>query len=223
MTSGAVAGLVLAAGSGTRFGGGKLRAPLEGRPLVGHVLAAARAAGIERLVLVLGRDAADVRAALVATDPTALDDVMVAVNGAPERGLASSLRLGLAAATASPVPSGVLVFLGDQPRVRPVVIAAVVAAASAAAPATRAVVPSYADDGAPNPVLLLPPSWARAARLEGDRGVAPWLASRPELVVRVPVAGTNPDVDTPQDLADLADLPDLPDLPATAALEEVHP
>jgi CTP:molybdopterin cytidylyltransferase MocA len=220
MTSGAVAGLVLAAGSGTRFGGGKVRAPLEGRPLVGHVLAAAREAGLARIVLVLGRDAVDVRAALVAADRGALEGMLVAVNGAPERGLASSLRLGLAAATAAPVPSGVLVLLGDQPRVRPEVIASVLAAAVDAPPGTRGVAPVYADDAAPNPVLLLPPAWALAARLEGDRGVGPFLASRPELVVRVPVAGTNPDVDTPQDLADLADLADLT---AAAALEEAHP
>jgi len=220
MTSGAVAGLVLAAGSGTRFGGGKVRAPLEGRPLVGHVLAAAREAGLARIVLVLGRDAVDVRAALVAADRGALEGMLVAVNGAPERGLASSLRLGLAAATAAPVPSGVLVLLGDQPRVRPEVIASVLAAAADAPPGTRGVAPVYADDAAPNPVLLLPPAWAVAARLEGDRGVGPFLASRPELVVRVPVAGTNPDVDTPQDLADLA----VPaDRTAAAALEEAHP
>ena len=97
---------------------GKVRAPLDGRPLVGHVLAAARAAGLARIVLVLGRDAVAVRAALLAGDPAALDGVLVAVNGAPERGLASSLRLGLAAATAAPAPAGVLVLLGDQPRVR---------------------------------------------------------------------------------------------------------
>jgi len=208
MTSGLIAGLVLAAGAGTRFGGGKVRARLEGRPLVAHVLAAARAAGLARLVLVLGRDAVDVRAALVATDPNCLDGVLVAVNGAPERGLATSLRLGLAAATAEPTPAGVVVLLGDQPRVRPDVIAHVVAAADVAPPGTRAIAPAYGDDGAPNPVLLLPSAWPLAAAIEGDRGVGPLLASRPDLVVRVPVAGANPDVDTPADLA---------------ALEEAHP
>jgi molybdenum cofactor cytidylyltransferase len=200
---GRVAGLVLAAGSGTRFGGGKVRAPLAGRPLVAHVLEAARAAGLARIVLVLGRDADAVRAALVATDPAALDGVLVAVNGAPERGLATSLRLGLAAVTADPAPDGVLVLLGDQPRVRPDVMAALVTAAAAAPVTAIAVAPTYADDGAPNPVLLLSPAWSLASGLRGDRGLGMLLAANPERVVRVPVAGANPDVDTPADLAAL--------------------
>jgi molybdenum cofactor cytidylyltransferase len=212
-----VAGLILAAGSGTRFGGGKIRAPLDGRPLGGHVLGAAREAALARIVLVLGRDATAVRAALLAGDLAALDGVLVAVNGAPERGLASSLRLGLAAATATPAPAGVLVLLGDQPRVRPAVIAAVIAAAEAAPPEARAVAPLYEDDGAPNPVLLLPPAWPLVAGLEGDRGVGPLLASRPDLVVRLPAAGSNPDVDTPEDLAALS----APGSPSV--LEDAHP
>ncbi len=204
MTSEAFAGLVLAAGSGTRFGGGKVRAPLEGRPLVGHVLAAAREAGLARIVLVLGRDAVEVRAACTASDPAALDGVLVAVNGTPERGLATSLRLGLAAATAAPVPRGVLVLPGDQPRVAPAVIEALIAAVSDVPADLLAVAPAYAHDGAPNPVLVLPPAWPLASALEGDRGVGPLLAARPDLVIRVPVEGANPDVDTPADLSALA-------------------
>ncbi|HSW41052.1 MAG TPA: NTP transferase domain-containing protein, partial [Patescibacteria group bacterium] len=74
--AGRFAGLVLAAGKGLRFGGGKVRAPLEGRPLVGHVLAAARAAGLGRIVLVLGRDAAEVLAAVREADEGALDGTL---------------------------------------------------------------------------------------------------------------------------------------------------
>jgi SAM-dependent methyltransferase len=38
------------------------------------------------------------------------------------------------------------------------------------------------------------------AEATGDRGLGPILAAHPDLVVEVPVAGTNPDVDTPEDL-----------------------
>ena len=200
MTDRTFVGLVLAAGTGSRFGGGKVRAPLGGRPLVGHVLEAARAAGLGRLVLVLGRDATEVRASLRGAAADSLDGVLVAVNGAPERGLASSLRVGLAAATADPPPAGVVVLLGDQPRVRPGVIRALAEAATSAPPGTLAVVPSYADDPAPNPAVLLPAAWPLAAELEGDRGLGPLLVAEPDRVVRVPAAGANPDVDTTADL-----------------------
>jgi molybdenum cofactor cytidylyltransferase len=205
MTSGPFAALVLAAGSGTRFGGGKMRALLDGRPLVAHVLDAARAAGMERLVLVLGRDAAGVLTALRAAEGAAgdLHGVLVVLNAAPERGMASSLRLGLAAATADPTPAGVVILLGDQPRVRPDVIAALLDASVSAPSGTLAVVPEYAADGAPNPVLLLPAAVALVAELDGDRGLGALLAARPERVVRVQVAGANPDIDTLADLAAL--------------------
>jgi molybdenum cofactor cytidylyltransferase len=197
-----VAGLVLAAGTGSRFGGGKMRARLDGRPLVAHVLEAARTAGLERLVLVLGADAAAVRVDLLAADPAAVDGVLVAVNPAAERGLATSLRLGLATATADPSPGGVLILLGDQPRIRPATLAALLAAD----PATDAlaVVADHAGDSAPNPVLLLWPLGAVLVdELEGDRGFGQLLAARPERVLRVQVGGTNPDVDTPANLAAL--------------------
>lgn len=202
-----VAGLILAAGAGSRFGGGKMRARLDDRPLVAHALETARAAGLGRLVLVLGRDAAAVRDAISAADPAALAGLLVAVNPAPERGLATSLRLGLAAATADPAPAGILVLLGDQPRVRPDVIAALLDASFSARSDTLAVVPEYADDGAPNPVLLLPSGAALVDELEGDRGLGPLLAARPGRVVRVRVAGANPDVDSLADLADLEGSP----------------
>ena len=52
-----IGGLVLAGGEGRRFGGGKLLAELGGRALVEHPIAALEAAGLERIVLVVGADA----------------------------------------------------------------------------------------------------------------------------------------------------------------------
>ena len=199
------AAVILAAGAGSRFGGGKIRAPLDGRPLLAHVLSAVQEAGVGRVVVVLGRDAAAVVSALRADEPAALDQVLVIVNPEPERGLATSLAIGLGPATAAPAPAGVLVVLGDQPRVRAEVLRALCDAVTPAS--SVAVVPRYEADAAPNPVLLLPAGWPLVARLTGDRGLGPLLVADPGTVVRVPVHGANPDVDTPADLAHLASTP----------------
>ena len=98
---GETAAVILAAGVGSRFGGGKIRARLDGRPLLAHVLAAVREAGVGRIVVVLGRDAGAVLAAVRGVDATAFDGVLVAVNPAPERGLATSLAVGFGPASAA--------------------------------------------------------------------------------------------------------------------------
>lgn len=185
--------LVLAAGAGSRFGGGKLRAPLAGRPVLQHVLDAVARAAVDDVVVVLGDDAEAVEAAIAWRAERRVR------NSRPQDGLANSLRIGLdAAAEALPPADAVIVVLGDQPALDPAVVRALVAAAAATdRPIVR---PRYPHDDAPNPVLVRRPAWALAAGLEGDRGLGPLLASRPELVTEVPVSGANPDLDTPGDL-----------------------
>ena len=188
-----VIGLVLAAGAATRFGSDKLAASLDGRPLLDHVLDALRAVPLQEIVVVTRRE----------RPIAAADDLRVVVNPAPEDGLSSSLRLGLAAiAEPSDSPAeAVLVALGDQPRVDPEVIRQLLAAARTSG--RPVVVPAYDRDGSPNPVLLLRAAFALADEASGDRGLGPVLTVHPELVHFVPVHGTNPDVDTPADLARL--------------------
>jgi molybdenum cofactor cytidylyltransferase len=188
-----VVGLVLAAGGATRFGSDKLAASLDGRPLLDHVLEALRAVPLEEIVVVTRRE----------RPIAAADDLRVVVNPAPEDGLSSSLRLGLAVVTEAPgpPPEAVLIALGDQPRIDPVLIRRLIAAAQTS---TRPVVtPAYDRDGSPNPVLLLRAAFALVAEASGDRGLGPVLAAHPELVQSVPVGGANPDVDTRADLARL--------------------
>ena len=202
-----VMALVLAAGASSRFGSNKLLAPLEGRPLLQHALDAVAAAGLADVVVVLGDEAPAVEAAIAWRGERRV------VNERPGDGLSSSLRVGLDAAVELAGVDAVLVVLGDQPRLRAGVVRAVLAVA--ASPGTGHALfvrPRYADDSAPNPVLLRRAAWALAAGLDGDWGLGPLMANRPEQVVEVPVAGANPDVDTPADLAAVspASAEDLP-------------
>jgi CTP:molybdopterin cytidylyltransferase MocA/SAM-dependent methyltransferase len=182
--------VVLAAGAGSRFGGGKLLAELAGRPLLDHVLAVIEGAGLGETIVVLGPDTDQL-------DPIATRrGARIVRNPAPERGLSSSVRVGLAA-----IGSGfdaALVVLGDQPRTSAATIQALL---DAPLPAGREiVVPRYAGGGGANPALLFRPAWSLAATLDGDRGFGPLIRQHPELVVEVALPGDNPDVDTPADL-----------------------
>ena len=185
--------IVLAAGAGSRFGGAKLIAPLDGRPVLQYVLDALAGAGVRDVIVVTRPDLDPLDAAIAWRAERRVP------NPRPEDGLASSIQVGLGAV---PVESGgALVLPGDQPRVRSVVIRRVVDAWKAGA--GPIVAARYSRDGAPNPVLLDRTAWPLAFKLTGDRGMGPIIHARPGLVSWIDVAGDNPDIDTPADLARL--------------------
>ena len=191
--------VLLAAGAGSRFGrepGAKLLAQIEGQPMLAGVLDQVRAYGPAATVVVLGHAAAAIEQAL------AWRDEIRVRNHAPERGLASSLQVGIDALRALPDPfDGAFIVLGDQPRLRAPTMQALETAAAAARPADRPVViPRYDAPGPRNPVLLLRPAWGWVDELTGDHGLGPLIAAVPDLVLEVPVTGAMPDVDTPADL-----------------------
>jgi molybdenum cofactor cytidylyltransferase len=187
-----VAAVILAAGASTRFGSPKVLARLDGRPLLEHVLDAARAGGIDQIIVVLGHAADEVEEGI-----DWLDERLVR-NPDPDT-LSSSLQVGLAAAAElDPPVRAAVVLLGDQPRVRPEVIHALVSASRNAE--EPVIIPEYAEGGGANPVLIRRDGFDLADEASGDRGLGPLLDGRDELVLRIPFAGSNPDVDTPADL-----------------------
>ena len=93
-------------------------------------------------------------------------------------------------------------MLGDQPRLRAEVIRSLLTAWRIGS--RPIVVPRYAQSGTLNPVLLARAAWPVAMALDGDRGMGPLIHASPDLLTDVPVAGDNPDVDTPADLERLA-------------------
>jgi CTP:molybdopterin cytidylyltransferase MocA len=190
-----VAALVLAAGASSRFGSPKALAAFEGRPLLEHVLDAVREAGIEEIVVVLGHAAEEIEEGIEWLSERR-------VRNPDPRHLASSLQVGIAAiAEIEPPVRGVVIALGDQPLTRPEVIRALVGAARTTD--RPVVVPHYADGGGANPVFVRASAFELVDEAVGDRGLGPILAEDPEQVLEVVVSGSNPDVDTPADLAEL--------------------
>ena len=187
MTARAVAAVVLAAGAGSRFGGGKLLASLEGRPVLQHVLDRLAEAGVDDIVVVLGDDAG------AAEDAIDWRRERRVLNPDPGRGLSSSLQIGIAALDGS--VAGALIVLGDQPMVPVAAIRAVLDAPPAAG--RPIVVPVYPGDRGRNPVLVGREAFGLVAEATGDRGLGPVIAAHPELVREVAVDATgNPDIDT---------------------------
>ncbi len=184
---------MLAAGTGSRFGGGKLLAPLEGRPILQHVLDRLAESGVGEVIVVLGDDAEAVEAAIDWRTERRLR------NPDPSRGLSSSLRVGIGAL--DDAVEAALIVLGDQPRVPAAVVRAVLdAGVDVVRPIT---VPTYPHDGGRNPVLLDRSAFWLVAEATGDRGLGPMIDAHPELVREVSVADVsedNPDIDTRADL-----------------------
>ena len=186
-----VAAVVLAAGEGRRFGGGKQLALWRGKPLLLHAVDAALASEAEPVVVVLGARAEACRAALGDRPVT------VVVNRHWARGQSTSLKSGLAAL---PPRTGAAVFLlADQPRVS----AAVVDALLERYRQTLAPVvwPEF-EGRRGNPVLFDRRLFPEMMRLRGDVGARPVLLAHRHQAARVPLSDPAilHDVDTPADL-----------------------
>lgn len=107
-----IAGIVLAAGRGERFGSDKLLRSLGDRPLILHAVGHCVASSLDRIVIVVGDPAGDL--ATVIRDAFG-DDARVSIVGNPNaaRGHMTSVQAGLRA-----LPDGTdaaAIVLGDMP------------------------------------------------------------------------------------------------------------
>jgi CTP:molybdopterin cytidylyltransferase MocA len=181
-----IAGLILAAGAGSRYGRSpKLLADLGGRPLLEHAIQAqCSVPELETIAVVLGAHSAAILESV---------DFMRArplVCSSWREGIAASLRCGSDALTGA---ERVILTLGDEPLMSAEIIARFVDAA----PRTRA---TY--DGQPgHPVVLGSEQLHQIATLAGDRGARELLRGGP--TIECGGLGARGDVDTPEDLAAL--------------------
>jgi molybdenum cofactor cytidylyltransferase len=178
-----IGGVVLAAGAGTRFGGGKQLAEYQGRPLLEHALRAMAASPVGRVVVVLGAGADDVVANvdLHRAEPVVCDRW--------EEGQSASLASGLAELADA---EAVVVTLGDQPHMSPEAIARVIAARGDGVAAVRA---TYRGEPG-HPVLLEHGLFERLRNVTGDHGARNLLLSATTREVPCDDLGGGEDVDT---------------------------
>ncbi len=187
-----VAGLLLAAGAGSRLGAPKalLRRPDQTPYLTGAV-DALLGGGCAAVTVVLGAEGGRARTLLAPRDRLA-----VVVAGDWRVGLSASLRAGLTSLAAGSA-EGALVSLVDLVDVGEEVVARVLGAATGPDALARA---TYA--GTPgHPVLLGRAHWAAVlASLTGDEGARGYLATRRPRAVECGDLATGLDVDRAEDL-----------------------
>jgi CTP:molybdopterin cytidylyltransferase MocA len=179
------AGLLLAAGAGSRMGMPKaLVTGEDGTPWLVRGVAALREGGCDPVTVVLGAAAEEAMVLLP-------DGARVVVAEDWAEGMSASLRAGLAAVAGSGAEA-VLVSLVDLPDVGPEVVRRVAAAAAGPAALARA---TY--DGRPgHPVLLGRDHWAGVVEeTGGDAGARGYLATHDVLGVECGDLATGRDVD----------------------------
>jgi CTP:molybdopterin cytidylyltransferase MocA len=206
-----VAGVLLAAGEGSRFGQPKALVELGGVTLAQRGVDLLRAGGADPILVVTG------------AAPVQLSGTYSVHNPDWRTGMGSSLRVALhsfsrdlaepgdpaapaqdAGAMAvesadQPLIGAVVVALADQPLIGAEAVARLIAAYRAGA--TVAVAAYHGR--ARNPVLLAREHWPEVIALAtGDQGARPFLGARPDLVTLVECAdtGSPDDIDIPADL-----------------------
>lgn len=188
MSSGNIAGILLAAGEGSRLGRPKALIELGGRSLLRRGIALLHDGGTNPVIVVSG-----------ATGPLDGEPGVISVHN-PDwpTGMGSSLATGLTAVPSA--CSAAVLALADQPLVGPEAVRRLIGAHAAGASVAIA---CY--DGRPgNPVLISREHWSEVIALAvGDVGARPFLRAHRNLVTEVECGDTGrpDDIDTPEDLA----------------------
>ena len=182
-----VAGILLAAGEGSRLGRPKALVELGGQTLAERGVALLCAGGADPVLVVTGAAPVEIEGARAVHNPDW------------RSGMGSSLAAGLRALDETG-PGAAVIALADQPLVGAEAVRRLIAAYRDGA---GVVVAAYG--GKPrNPVLIAREHWSAVAGLAaGDTGARPFLRAHPELVTLVECGdtGSPDDVDTPADLA----------------------
>lgn len=195
--SGQIGAVVLAGGRSSRFGGDKLSAPIDGRPMLDHAIEAVRTVAVD-IVVVLAPDA----------DVPVPPGVRVVHDARSFEGPLVGLATGLAAL--EPGTDRVLVVAGDMPDLVPAVLAHLVQALALAPQAAVAL----GQAGQPQPLpMAVDRSSAETTAGQlieaGERRLRAFVTALEAVIIPEPMwraddpdAATLRDIDTRADLAE---------------------
>lgn len=186
-----LAGIILAAGTSSRFGAdNKLLIRYGGQPMVRRVAEAALATELDPIIVVTGHEAARVKAVLSGLD------LVYAHNAEFATGQAGSLKAGIAAVPQS--CTGAMILLGDMPNVNAEIINQLLDEFAGEA---CIIVPRY-DGVRGNPVILGSENFAGLEKISGDKGARELLAGDNVRMVDVASDAVLRDFDTPESFKD---------------------
>jgi molybdenum cofactor cytidylyltransferase len=182
--TGRITGIVLAAGGSRRLGTPKQLLPYRDTTVLGAALDVARAAGFDQLIVTLGGAADAVRDAvpLEGADVVSVEDF----------GTGCSVSLRVALERVDPQATGIVLLLGDQPRMNPATLRRMITEGRAG----DVMVCRY-DDGIGHPFWFGRNVFGELAQVRGDKGVWKLIESGRHPVCELAVDGPVPlDVDT---------------------------
>lgn len=188
-----IAAVILAAGGSARFGYPKQLLTHQGENLVRRAAIAAIDAKLNPVIVVLGAYASTIMQQLAG-----LDAVTVVENATWMEGQATSLLLGIQAATSAGADA-VLVMLADQPFIDSDALEKLIGVFDE----KHRLVASHYSGTIGAPAIFGSEFFNDLKRLSGDQGAGKWLRERGEEVTSVDLAEAATDIDTPDDLKHL--------------------
>ena len=188
-----VAGIILAAGGSSRFGGVKQLLPWGRTNLINTVIGTAKAAGLEPIVVVLGANSEKIRETI--EDP----DIQIVNNSNWDKGQSTSLKAGVNGINND--VEGVVFLLCDQPQISVNLVCSVVEEGLR----TGKVIIPIIDDRRANPVYFPKSCFALFEKLEGDAGGRQIVSSCPHTTLQWVDDWMAKDIDKPEDYQILKD------------------
>jgi len=185
-----VVAIILAAGKSSRMGQNKLLLDDSGQPIIATTVDHAMAAGVAKVIVVVGHERGAVCDALAGRKV----EIVVAADFAS--GMSASLKAGIEAVPTE--ADAVIVMLGDMPRTQPQLLRRLISAYQPLE--NRSIVVPTQRGKRGNPVLWDRRYFAEMSQLSGDVGARHLIGEHADQVAEIEVSDSDVflDVDTPE-------------------------